>query len=75
MSLRPSLAQAAPAYAPSFAYEHNHQSIAIASDGGYRFTKDWICAVSVTQHDGRHSLQRCSGISGRRWFIDEEGVD
>ena len=45
MSLWPSLAQAAPAYEPSFACERNHQSIAIASDGSYRFTQDRIVRI------------------------------
>ena len=40
ISLLPSLAQAARAYEPSFAYERDHQSIVVASDGRYRFTQD-----------------------------------
>jgi hypothetical protein len=32
------VAQTARAYEPSFAYERDHQSIMVASDGSYRFT-------------------------------------
>jgi hypothetical protein len=40
ISLFPSLAQAARAYEPSFAYERDHKSIVVASDGSYRLTQD-----------------------------------
>jgi hypothetical protein len=40
ISLSPSLAQAARAYEPSFAYERDHQSIVVAADGSYRLTQD-----------------------------------
>jgi len=51
------VAQAARAYESSFAYERDHRSVVVASDGSYRFTQDRIVRIQTAAGVG--DLRSC----------------
>jgi len=79
-SLAP-VAQAARAYEPSFAYERDHQSFVVASDGSYRFTQDRTVRIQTAagiESEGianvYYNADRQEVESIQAWTIQPDGT-